>query len=253
MHINWWTLALQTVNVLVLIWILSRLFFRPVADIVAKRQEQANKLLADAAAARRTAEEIRAGLEKAQTDVDENRGRLIDDARKSAQLEKVKLLAQTNLEITKLRHDAEATIVQDRLAAQEEVVARAGELSVQIAARLLARLPPQTGLSAFLDGLRQELESLPPDVKHSLAAKDDENVAAEVVTAAKLSDAESAQVRTVLEQALGAGVRVEFRSDPSVIGGIELHGRAAIVRNSWRADLRRIREDLIRDEHTRET
>ena len=42
MHIDWWTLAFQTVNVLVLIWILGRFFFRPVADIVAKRQAQAD-------------------------------------------------------------------------------------------------------------------------------------------------------------------------------------------------------------------
>ena len=55
MHIDWWTLALQTVNVLVLIWLLARFFFRPVVDIVAKRQEEANKLLADAAAARQEA------------------------------------------------------------------------------------------------------------------------------------------------------------------------------------------------------
>ena len=48
MHIDWWTLAFQTVNVLVLIWILARFFFRPVVDIVAKRQEEANKVLAEA-------------------------------------------------------------------------------------------------------------------------------------------------------------------------------------------------------------
>ena len=55
MHIDWWTLALQTVNVLVLIWLLARFFFRPVMDIVVKRQEKAKKLLADAARARQQA------------------------------------------------------------------------------------------------------------------------------------------------------------------------------------------------------
>jgi F-type H+-transporting ATPase subunit b len=38
MHIDWWTLALQTVNALVLIWILTRFFFHPVMNIIAKRQ-----------------------------------------------------------------------------------------------------------------------------------------------------------------------------------------------------------------------
>ena len=51
MRIDWWTLALQTVNVLVLVWLLGRFLFRPVMDIVAKRRG-GGKLLADAAAAR---------------------------------------------------------------------------------------------------------------------------------------------------------------------------------------------------------
>jgi F-type H+-transporting ATPase subunit b len=49
MRIDWWTLALQTANVLILIWLLGRFLFRPVADIVARRQDEANKLIADAA------------------------------------------------------------------------------------------------------------------------------------------------------------------------------------------------------------
>ena len=70
MHIDWWTLALQTVNVLVLIWILARFFFRPVVNIVAKRQEEASKLLADAAAARQQAADARAEAEQARAEVE---------------------------------------------------------------------------------------------------------------------------------------------------------------------------------------
>src|SRR6516162_6653699 len=52
MRIDSWTLALQTFNVLILVWILARFFFRPIMNIVAKRQEEAKKLLTDAAVAR---------------------------------------------------------------------------------------------------------------------------------------------------------------------------------------------------------
>lgn len=41
MTIDWWTLGLQTVNVLVLVWILARFLFRPVARIIADRQAAA--------------------------------------------------------------------------------------------------------------------------------------------------------------------------------------------------------------------
>ena len=113
MHIDWWTLAFQTVNVLILIWILGRFFFRPVADIVIKRQEGANKLLADAAAARQQATDARADAEKMRADIGAERDRLIAEAQKSAQKEKENLLALASQDVAKLRSDAKAAIDQD--------------------------------------------------------------------------------------------------------------------------------------------
>jgi F-type H+-transporting ATPase subunit b len=50
MQIDWWTLGLQTVNALVLIWLLAHFLFRPVVDAIAGRQKAAGQLLADAQA-----------------------------------------------------------------------------------------------------------------------------------------------------------------------------------------------------------
>ena len=72
MRIDWWTLALQTVNVLVLIWLLARFFFRPVMDIVVKRQEEAKKLLADAARTRQEATDLRADADRARAKSPQN-------------------------------------------------------------------------------------------------------------------------------------------------------------------------------------
>ena len=41
MTIDFWGLGLQAVNVLILVWLLSRVFWRPVAAAIAKRQETA--------------------------------------------------------------------------------------------------------------------------------------------------------------------------------------------------------------------
>jgi len=249
MHIDWWTLALQTVNVLVLIWILARFFFRPVADIVAKRQEETNKILADAAAARDEAAAIRADAEKAHAGIGAEHDRLIAEARKLAQSEKAKLLAQSSQEIAKLRSEAEASIARDRVAAQEAIIAHASEVSIDIAQRLLARLPSKIALTAFLDGLCQELCALSSEARENFMSAAAVGHAMEVVTAAPLSKEETERVRNALKEVLGAGAAFEFRTDAALIAGIELHSRNAFVRNSWRADLDRIRKELGRDEH----
>ena len=55
MRIDWSTLLLQTINALVLIWLLARFLFRPVAGIIAERQKAAQALIADADAAKHAA------------------------------------------------------------------------------------------------------------------------------------------------------------------------------------------------------
>ena len=76
MQIDWWTLGLQTLNVLVLLWILNRFLFRPVAGMIAKRQataaeslEKAQKAKSEADAEREKAQAENARLASARDEV----------------------------------------------------------------------------------------------------------------------------------------------------------------------------------------
>ena len=60
MHIDWWTLALQAVNFLVLVWLLQRFLYRPVLAIIARRQQLTESVIAEADTAKAAAEALRA-------------------------------------------------------------------------------------------------------------------------------------------------------------------------------------------------
>ena len=253
MRIDWWTLTLQVVNVLVLIWLLARFLFRPVADIVAERQEEAKRLLADAAAAQQQAADARAEADRAVANIGTKREELMAEAHKSAEAEKANLLAQTSLEIAKLRSEAEAALSRDRAAAETAIIERASELSIDIARRLLGRMAPKTAFDVMVAGICDQILMLPPEARNNLMAPTAADQAIDVITAGPLSEQESEHVRSALEQALGTRLVLTFRADPALLAGIELHGRNTIVRNSWRADLDRIRAELSRDEHSRQS
>jgi F-type H+-transporting ATPase subunit b len=252
MRIDWWTLALQTVNVLILIWLLARFFFRPVADIIAKRQNETNRLLSDAAAARQQALEVRSDVQKTRAEIDADRERLVAEARKAAQIEKEGILTQASQETANIRNAAEAAIARERLAADEAIVARASELSVDIARRLLEPLPSRFALSAFLAGLCHELRELSPDVKQSFSTATADHPI-EVVTATPLSGEEIETIRASINEILGSEIPIAFHSDAALIAGIELRSHNTFVRNTWRADLDRIQAELSRDRHWRKT
>ncbi len=249
MHIDWWTLALQTVNVLVLVWILGRFFFRPVMAIVAKRQEQAAKLLSDAEAARHEALAVRTAADKLQAEVDGQRRTLIEAAQEAAQAEKKILVEQSSREIAKMRADAAAAAKRDQEAAQAALLQRAGDLSIDIAGRLLDRLPPDVALRTFLDGLCAELRALPPEAREGFRASSVDDSQAEVATAFLLSEADRRHVHDRIAEAIGFDLPLVFRRDDTLGAGLELRGATTVVRNNWRADLERIREELARDRH----
>jgi F-type H+-transporting ATPase subunit b len=249
MHFDWWTLSLQTVNVLVLIWILARFFFRPIAEIVAKRQEETKKLFADAGAARKDAANARADAEKARAEIGAARDKLLAEAQKSAQMEKSKLLEQASQEIAKLRRESEAAIGRDRAALEQQIIDHANELSIEIASRLLERLPPDIASEAFLAGLCREVRALSPEARSNFASATATGHPIEVVTPAPLSDKEVEQFRSALKEAFGFELPLSFRNDPALRAGVDLHGHNVIIRNSWHADLDRIREELTREQH----
>jgi F-type H+-transporting ATPase subunit b len=244
MQIEWWTLAFQTVNVLVLIGLLGWFLFRPVAELVARRQEHANKLLADAAAAREQANETRADLERARANITGERDVLISDARKAAEIERRALLTQANEEIAKLRAEASAAASRDRVAMEKTLIDRTRDLVLDIARRLLGRAPHAAAMDVFLAGLIQQMQMLSPQERAAFTQQGEENGSLEVVTAEPLSTSDASHIQDAIAQALGGKAALVFRTDPVVIAGIELHSPHAVIRNSWRGDLDRIREEL---------
>jgi F-type H+-transporting ATPase subunit b len=244
MRIDWWTLALQTANVLILIWLLARFLFRPVAEIVARRQDEANKLLADAAKVQRQADNARADLEQARANIAAGRDTVIAEAHAAAETERLALLDRTNEEMTRLRAEAEAAISRDRVAMERLLIDRASELSVEIARRLLSRVAPAAGVDVFLPELCQQVRASSPRERAGFTPEGGGSV--EIVTAAPLGPEAAERVRGAIAEALGGKPVLAFRSDPAVIAGIELHSRHAVMRNSWRNDLERIREELTR-------
>ncbi|HUI13727.1 MAG TPA: F0F1 ATP synthase subunit delta [Xanthobacteraceae bacterium] len=244
MRIDWWTLALQTVNVLILIWILGRFFFRPVMDIVAKRQQQANKLLSDAARDRDAAVNIRGQADQALADIAVRRADMIAAAHAEVRSEKQRLLAQTSQELANLRAEAETAIARDRAAAEAQIIAHASELAVEIAGRLLGRFPHRVLLQGFLDEICGEIRALPADARDAMAAAGRAGRQIEVVSAAPLSADETHAVAAMLAKAFGTELPLVFRSEPAIIAGIEIRGPNTIIRNCWAGDLDRIRQEL---------
>lgn len=243
MHIDWPTLALQTINVLILVWILGKFLFRPVRDIIAKRRAQADAVLADATTLKQQAAESKAAADRARAELGAQRQQLLAEAQKEAATEKARLLESARDEAAKMKAQAAAAAARERSEMEEALLARIKALVIDITRRLLTRIPPEAGLDGFVDGLCEKTKTLSPKTFAALCTGDDGS-AVEVVTAAALTPEATARLRKKLQAVLGASVTLQFSVDPAVLAGIELHGGTVSLNNSLHQDLDQIIKDL---------
>ncbi|ANB72704.1 ATP synthase F0 subunit B [Paraburkholderia phytofirmans OLGA172] len=246
MRIDWSTLALQTINALVLIWLLARFLFRPVAGIIAERQKAAQTLIADAEAAKRAAVLERDTAVRETQQLVAARGDAMKAVAADAAAEKAALLAVAQADADRLRAAADAEAEAARVEQDKLVAVRATQLAVDIAAKLLAKLPENVRVSGFIDGLADAIAQLPEPVRAQLGAN---GVALTLAAPHALSPQELEHCRTVLAACLNRAVSLEVEVDPQLIAGLELRAAHAVVRNNFGADLAQIRAALLGSEH----
>jgi F-type H+-transporting ATPase subunit b len=248
MKIDWWTLGLQAINALVLVWLLSRFLFRPVANMLAERQEAAKKVIAEAEAARDAAEAEKAKAERESARLAADRSDALKTATTEAEAQKAKLLSAARAEADKLRDEAKAEIARTRAAEEDATSDKAGRLAVDIAERLLDRLPDDARISGFINGLGEGVSALPDDARDGLGA---DGTPLQITAAREMTEGELKTCRDTLKQVLSRDVEIEVSVDPGLIAGLELHSHHVAVCNSFKADLERLRADLTRHDQDR--
>jgi len=247
MHIDWWTLGLQTVNALVLIWLLGHFLFRPVSDAISGRQQAAAQMLADAKAMKAAAEAERNKVQAEAARVAAHRAEAFKAVEAEAAAAKSALFAQAQAEADKLLASARVEIDNERHAEDLAADDRAATLAVDIAAKLFNRLPADARVSGFIDGVAAGVATLPAETKASFGAAGEP---IRLTAARAVTPEQEAACRESLGKVLGRPVAVEISVDPALIAGIELAAPEASVRNSFRADLARLKSELVHHDAT---
>jgi F-type H+-transporting ATPase subunit b len=243
MRIDWWTLALQAVNFLVLFWILSHFLFKPVSAMIVARQAATTKLLDEARSARQAADAERDKASAEAAHLTETRTQMLTATNVEAQAEKGAVLAQAKMDAAELLAGAQAEIERTRTQQAAETADRASRLAIDIAAKVLARLPRDTQIAGFIDGVVAGIEALPEATLAELGA---DGAPLHLKAARPLTDAEATACRAALARAVGRPIEFIVEPDPRLIAGIEIEARHARVRNSLRADLDRLTSELTR-------
>ena len=243
MQIDWWTLAIQTVNFLIVAWVLTRLLYRPVRRVIEQREAQGRELQDKTEKAAAEAEAARLDYERKRAELDEVLRAREAELHAALQQERDDMLARAGAQADALiaeardrveREEADAvTALQDRIAGLAEALART---ALQDAGETPESTVDRVG--RYLDGLSDADRD---ELGRDLAGDDGRLV---VVSTAELSEGLKDRWGTALRARFGGGIVLAFEDDPAILGGVELRFPHSIIRFSVADRLRAAAEGL---------
>lgn len=230
MQIDWWTLALQAINFLILAWLLQRLLYRPVRAVIARRQEAAEEAFAKAAEAKKEAAEAKRRFEALRAELADQRQRTLKEIHEEMESERRHVLEAARREAAELTDAARSKLEAEREVALADLREHTAELAATLARRLLEQVECGSLPDSFLHRVESYLGDLPEDQLTSLREELAGDGAALVVTTAQpLNSRQQQRWRKRLRDRLGDTTAIDFAADPSLIAGTDLHFPHAVL------------------------
>lgn len=250
MQFDWSTLALQTINFAILVWLLQRFLYKPVLRMIDARRAAIDKQSADASAAVAEAKKKLAAIDAERAGIAAERAAALSAAAAQAEAAAGARRSQAERDAVALLDGARKTLALERDQALVEARRAGLDLGSEIAERLLAEMPMKLRAEAWLERIERHLAALPAAERDALVRQLD-GTALRVVTASSLPAEAADAWGAALHRALSDRIAIAFDADPRLVAGAELHFPNTILHYSWQNALASIRDKIEADDHAR--
>ena len=222
MLIDWFTIIAQVFNFLILVWLMKRFLYKPILNAIDAREKRIADELASAdkkkAEAQKESDEFKhkneefdkqraALLSKATQDAETERQKLMDEARKAADVLSAKRQES-------LRNDTKNLNQAISLRTQQEVFA--------IARKTLRDLSTTTLEECMTGVFIRRLQGMDSQTKNGLLnVLKTSSQSGTVRSAFDLAEGQRAAIQNALNVSFSADIHLKFETTPDLIGGIE--------------------------------
>jgi len=223
MEFNVSTFILEIINFLILIWILQRLFYKPLQEVIAKRKQFIDQSLADAKTMQQQAEEQRSLYENRQKLWEQEKKAALTALHQQIEVERRAQLAKLNADLEQERQKINVTLQRQQRELQQQTEKQALQNGARFAGMLL-KLSASSELEARLfDMLLDNLKTLPAACTLCLQmVGTKKSVPIKITSAYPLT----AEKRQLLEQKLGSlinsKINFQYHQDVELIAGIRM-------------------------------
>lgn len=244
MEIDWWTLAIQTVNFLVVVWLLGRFLYHPVRRVIEERQASDRAAAEEARRKAAQADKLCADYERRLADFEEYKRVREAELHTAAQSEGEEIRAAARKAAEELRDTARSEVRQMRNQALTDLRGDIAALARDLASKALsgAAADPVACLEAELG--KQPVAAL-SRMREDLA----DGAPAIFISATALAEETQKHLVDTLAKYLGDRVAVTFETDAELFGGMVLRLPHGVLDGSVAARLAKAASAMIEDEN----
>ena len=223
MLIDWFTVAAQVINFLILVWLLKRFLYQPILDAIDAREERIAKELADADAKRAEARKERDEFQRKNAEFEQQRAVLMDKATDEAQVERQRLLDDARQAAIVLAAKRQEALRSEQRSLNEALSRRAREEVFAIARKALADLAATTLEERMCEVFTRRLRELDGKARAGLGeALKSASVPGLVRSAFDLPAEQRAAIQNAINETFSADIHLRFETAPDLVSGIEL-------------------------------
>lgn len=244
MPVSGWTIALQAINFLILVWLLNRFLYKPVARMIAGRQQQIEDAFGRAAAREQAAEQEQGKYQALIAGIDVERQRVIADAKNEAEDEGRNLIERARAQAKDIRAATQRDLEKERNALTAAAGDWAVDTAVTLSAQLLSAVAPEAPIEVFFERIVTDVRALAGERREDLRASLAEGGEILVLTSRPLAEADQRRWQERLRGELEVGVRACFETDPSLVAGVEMRFPHIVIAHSWRDALKTARDRM---------
>ena len=153
-----WTFIAQILNLFIQVYLIKRFLFKPINEVLKKRQEAADKDIQEAKKAKEAAEAVKTEYESSMSDARGEANRIIENAKKDANLRAEELIKEAEQHASSIKAKAEEDIRLERKKALNEVKDEIGSIAMDIAGKVVEKEIHEDEHKALIDEFLQNVE-----------------------------------------------------------------------------------------------
>ena len=237
MSIDWFTVAAQLINFLVLVYLLKRFLYEPVVAAMAAREKRIADRIAQAADREREANERQQALGAKLADLDARRDELVGEMRAQVNAERQRMLDALRAEVAGERTRWREDVERENAAFAQELRGEVADAVLALSRHALGERADAKLERSVVDRLVSRLGALEPGQKRLLEAF---RGPVSVATSFELDAEQRGALARALREAAGVpeaaerGLAISWRRDASLVCGARV--RAGDFELGWAID-----------------